>query len=198
MTLHIKLSDEAALEASLDRALQAAPLPIDPQGVWLFVYGALAADPPFRPAERREARLEGYRRSFNIADPLNRGSAASPGLVLGLEQGDACNGLAFRIKPNDLRPSLMAVWRQEMRLPAYEPLWVEARTKENSLTVLVFDTRREGPLHRPGLTDAETAAWIARATGSAGPNAAYLHETIEAFSKADIQDPYLTTIAGLL
>jgi cation transport protein ChaC len=198
MTLHVNLADEALLKASLDEALRRAPFPVAHADVWLFVYGALAADPPFRPAEQRVATLPGYSRCFNIADPLNRGTAEAPGLVLGLERSGACDGLAYRIEPGCLETDLMTVWRQEMRLPAYVPVWAEAHAGGGPIPVLVFDTRRDGPLYRPGLADAAIAEWIAGSAGEAGANVDYWRDTVEAFRRDGIQDRHLTAVGALM
>jgi cation transport protein ChaC len=113
----LQLSDEAARSVSLDELFAAAPFDVARDGLWLFVYGILAADPPFRFVERRTALMEGRQRRFVLADPMNRGTPEAPGLVLGLEPGGSCSGLAYRIAPSDSREALAAVWRQEMALP---------------------------------------------------------------------------------
>ncbi|MFC1457717.1 gamma-glutamylcyclotransferase [Microvirga arabica] len=159
--------------------------------VWLFVYGVLAADPPFAYQDRAKATLPGFRRSFCLHDPFNRGTEQAPGLVLGLEPGEGCDGLAYRIAAKDLREGLSAVWRQEMRFPCYEPIWRQASLPDGSRTILTFDANRNGPFYRPEPDEAQAAAIIAARAGPAGTNRAYLDETIRAFRAAGVVDPYL-------
>ncbi len=189
MTIPVQARDEAALQASLDLVLASRPGGQD--GVWLFVYGVLAAGPPFAYRERRKARLPGLRRSFCLHDPFNRGTAQAPGLVLGLEPGDGCDGLAYWIGEEDLREALSAVWRQEMRFPCYDPVWQEASFQDGVRTILVFDTNRRGPFYWPETDEARTADHIAVRAGPAGTNQAYLDETALAFADGGVVDPYL-------
>ncbi|MBD2747487.1 gamma-glutamylcyclotransferase [Microvirga sp. BT688] len=192
MTFSVQARDEAALQASLDAALTARP---DGTGdVWLFVYGVLAADPPFAYQDRAKATLPGFRRSFCLHDTFNRGTARAPGLVLGLEPGDGCDGLAYRIAKTELREGLSAVWRQEMRFPCYEPIWREASLPDSSRTILAFEANRNGPFYRPEPDEAQTADIIAGRSGPTGTNQAYLDETIRAFRAAGVVDPYLDSV----
>jgi glutathione-specific gamma-glutamylcyclotransferase len=192
MTLSVQARDEAALQASIDAALASRPDGED--GVWLFVYGVLAADPPFAYEDRAKATLPGFRRSFCLHDTFNRGTARAPGLVLGLEPGDGCDGLAYRIAEKDLREGLGAVWRQEMRFPCYKPMWHEASWANDRRMVLLFDTNRSGPFYWPETDEARTADEIAVRSGPAGTNQAYLNETIRAFRDASVVDPYLDRV----
>jgi len=192
MAIPVQARDEAALQASIDAALASRP---DGEGdVWLFVYGVLAADPPFGYQDCTRATLPGFRRAFCLHDPFNRGTPHAPGLVLGLEPGNGCDGLAYRIAEKDLREGLSAVWRQEMRFPCYEPIWREAALSSGNHMVLVFDTNRNGPFYRPAADEAQAADIIVARAGPAGTNQSYLDETIRAFRRAGVVDPYLDSI----
>jgi cation transport protein ChaC len=65
--------------------------------VWVFAYGSLMWDPGFAYLETAPALLKGYHRAFCIYSFVYRGTEARPGLVLGLDRGGACKGMAFRI-----------------------------------------------------------------------------------------------------
>ncbi|MCH6576379.1 MAG: gamma-glutamylcyclotransferase [Proteobacteria bacterium] len=65
--------------------------------VWVFAYGSLMWDPGFAYLEAAPALLRGYHRAFCIFSHVYRGTEARPGLVLGLDRGGACKGMAFRI-----------------------------------------------------------------------------------------------------
>ncbi len=65
--------------------------------VWVFAYGSLMWDPGFAYLETAPALLRGYHRAFCIFSHVYRGTEARPGLVLGLDRGGACKGMAFRI-----------------------------------------------------------------------------------------------------
>ena len=64
--------------------------------VGLFGYGSLVWNPIVHFDERRVARLHGFHRSFCLWSHVNRGSRQKPGLVLGLDLGGSCRGVASR------------------------------------------------------------------------------------------------------
>jgi cation transport protein ChaC len=87
------LSDEERRQ-SLEATLAAQPVPGD---VWLFAYGSLIWNPAFHYAERQPVLIRGWHRQFCLATPIGRGTPEHPGLVLGLDRGGSCRGVAFRI-----------------------------------------------------------------------------------------------------
>ncbi len=69
------------------------------QDIWVFAYGSLMWNPGFAYAEARPARLMGYHRAFCIYSVHYRGTQKRPGLVLGLDRGGTCDGIAYRLAP---------------------------------------------------------------------------------------------------
>ncbi len=69
---------------------------------WISAYGSLmCGDPGFLSSKAQRALLVGYRRCFSVFSIHHRGTRARPGLVLGLDRGGACTGMAFRVAPED-------------------------------------------------------------------------------------------------
>jgi glutathione-specific gamma-glutamylcyclotransferase len=85
---------EAELQASLCHTLQQQQPDSD---VWVFAYGSLIWNPIFRYVERRVGTIYGFHRRFCLWVPVGRGTPDNPGLVLGLDRGGSCRGIAFRI-----------------------------------------------------------------------------------------------------
>ena len=107
----IQLLSEAELD-TMRRATLAAAAP--DQDIWLFAYGSLIWNPAFHFAERRTARLHGYHRQFCLWTNLGRGTSSAPGLLLGLEPGSSCRGVAFRIAASQVEEETAIVWAREM------------------------------------------------------------------------------------
>src|SRR5690606_16489729 len=78
----------------------------DAHDLWVFGYGSLMWRPGFVYEEVRRATLVGYRRCFCIYSTHHRGSSARPVLVLGLDRGGACHGMAFRVEAEQRREVL--------------------------------------------------------------------------------------------
>ena len=71
--------------------------------VWVFAYGSLMWNPEMAFAETRPAVLHGYHRRFCLYSRDYRGTPERPGLVLGLDRGGSCRGLARRLPPRRAR-----------------------------------------------------------------------------------------------
>src|SRR3954451_18331092 len=78
---------------------------------WVFGYGSLMWRPGFAHVETEGARLSGFRRSLAAYSWVHRASRERPGLVLGLDRGGSCVGLAFRV-PGDLSDEVVAYLRE--------------------------------------------------------------------------------------
>ena len=71
--------------------------------VWVFGYGSLIWHPEFSFDSQSCGVVYGFHRSLCLWSRLYRGTPEQPGLVLGLEPGGSCRGLAFRHPSRDCR-----------------------------------------------------------------------------------------------
>ncbi len=65
---------------------------------WIFGYGSLMWRPGFEFESQAHGRIRGFHRSLCVYSLHHRGTEALPGLVLGLDRGGSCVGVAFQIK----------------------------------------------------------------------------------------------------
>jgi hypothetical protein len=67
------------------------------EDLWVFGYGSLIWRPGFGHVERRAATIHGYHRALCVYSHVHRGTPEKPGLVLGLDTGGSCRGVAYRV-----------------------------------------------------------------------------------------------------
>ena len=188
--------DHALSDVQLSESLTAT-LAVKPKGAgwWVFAYGSLLWNPIFPVAEMRPGTLSGLHRRFCLWSYASRGTRQSPGLVLGLDHGGACCGVAMRL------PSMLAVdelhllWRREMVVGSYRPSWVRVRTDGREIIALAFVVRRDHPQYARGLSLDEQVAVLGKACGAFGSSLDYLERTRVALVAHGIVDPYLEDLA---
>lgn len=190
------LMGEPEADARLEAVL--AEKPGNPGSLWLFAYGALMWRPDFPFAERRAARVRGWHRRFCLWQRGFRGTPERPGVMLALDRGGQCRGLAYRLAGDDLRAALRPVWRREMRGRGYEARWLDAETAGGPVPALAFVADRAGARYAGRLGDAEIADHIAAACGPIGPSAEYLLNTVAACEAMGIRDRHLFTMQALV
>lgn len=161
--------------------------------VWTFAYGSLIWKPAFAPGAAVPAVLHGWRRSFCLHLESWRGTPDQPGLMLALERGGSCRGMAYALPDEGRDAAMEALLRREIGYEADVPSvrWVRVRGPQGPFRALVFYA---APLH-PGLhvrlDMAEQARRIARAAGHVGSCAAYLRNTVQHLEELGIRDRYL-------
>jgi glutathione-specific gamma-glutamylcyclotransferase len=185
-------SDEEII-ASLDQMLASHDPAAD---VWVFGYGSLMWNPAFAYAEHCVGVIRGWHRRFCLWMEMGRGSPANPGLMLALDRGGTCRGVAFRIPAHEARAELLLIWRREMFGTAYLARWTEVRTAHASFPAITFVVNRTDPRYAGRLDDAKAAMHIASASGALGTCAAYLRNTLEHLESLGIRDAGLQRIVA--
>ncbi len=165
------------------------------EDVWIFAYGSLIWNPLIRFAEQRTARLFGWHRRFCLWAPVGRGTPQRPGLMLGLERGGACRGVAFRIAVAEAA-ELDLLWQREMISGAYRPRLVPVHTEEGPIVAVAFVIDPTTPRYAGRLSEDEVVAIIASAQGAFGSCASYLDNTVERLRALGIRDRRLERLSA--
>ena len=191
--LHVLTDEERA--ASIVETLAARPPASKESGdLWLFGYGSLIWNPAFHFAEQRKGRIHGWHRRFCLWTPLGRGSPDRPGLVLGLERGGACTGMAFRLAADQVASELDIVWRREMLSGAYRPRWVRVQSAEGPIDAIAFTIDPANPRYAGRLDEDEIVDVVATAVGRLGPCTDYLFKTALALKELGLEDRVLNRL----
>ena len=189
------LLSEEELAQSLSHALA---LRRDDGPVWVFGYGSLIWNPMMRFAERRIAKVRGYHRGFYLWSKINRGSPEQPGLVLGLDRGGSCGGVAYRLRDQHVMEEFRLLWRREMLARAYVPRWLSAHTDSGVVNALSFVIDRSTPGYTGRLSDEVIVATALGAHGHYGSCADYLLDTAISLEQHGISDQRMRRLARLL
>jgi cation transport protein ChaC len=197
--LYIAATDagRALTDVQLSESLTAT-LARKPKGAgwWIFAYGSLLWNPLFPVAEMRPATLRGLHRRFCLWSLASRGTPDAPGLVLGLERGGTCRGVALRLPAPLALDELHLLWRREMVVGSYNPRWVRTDADGRELFALTFVVRRDHPQYAGRLPLVKQVRVLASARGAFGESADYLERTRVALVSHGIVDPYLESLAA--
>jgi len=181
-----------ALERSLEEMLAAHAADRE---IWIFGYGSLMWNPEFSFDARHVATVYGYHRNFCLWSRINRGTPESPGLVLTLERGGSCRGLAYRLTRNRDREELSRLWRREMSMGSYRPRWLECRSADSAFQALAFVVNRSCTGYAGKLPLDTMVHTIATAHGKYGSSADYLFRTEAALAEHGIRDERVRLLA---
>lgn len=170
---------------------------VDMDDFWVFGYGSLMWNPGFAFEDKMTARAFGYRRSLCVRSYVHRGTPERPGLVLGLDHGGSCRGMAFKVAPQDRDDVIGYLRERELVTHVY---------LERTMPVLLADGRRVPALtytidrahvqYAGALSVEDAAATVAVSHGKSGPNTEYLVNTLAHLKEMGIRDQWLEDVAA--
>jgi glutathione-specific gamma-glutamylcyclotransferase len=157
--------------------------------LWIFAYGSLMWDPGFPYCQAEIAALRGYHRSFCVYSHGHRGTPQRPGLVLGLDRGGTCKGIAYRVPAVDVPAALAYLWDREMQSRVYrlQELEIE-REGGGTLKALAFVVDRAHRDYAGGLGPTVTARLIHQGVGRRGTARQYLENTVRELERLGVID----------
>jgi cation transport protein ChaC len=182
----VPFMSEEARRASLNAMRESVPAGHD---VWVFGYGSLMWNPAINVVDSKKAHVRGYHRTFCLTLGAGRGTPQMPGLMLAIDRGGSCTGVAHCIAAGQVESELGVLWLREMVSGAYEPRWVSADVEGvKRLRVLTFVINRSHPRYEGHLAPDVAAQRIATAKGMLGTNREYLYRTVKYLSDLGIED----------
>ena len=169
-------------------------------GLWVFGYGSLMWRPGFAYAETVHAVLTGAHRALCIYSHVHRGTKRHPGLVLGLDCGGTCEGIAFRVPAAKARDVLAYLRRREQITNVYRAVvrpvtLVADQRKTHALCYMVNRHHRQ---YAGSLPLEEQARLVRRGRGRSGANIDYVRNTVQHLRECGVVDRPLETLLSRL
>lgn len=194
---------DAERNASLERML-AGWNGSDP--IWVFAYGSLIWNPDLEYDAKHCAIVHGFHRRLCMWSRVYRGTPSHPGLVLALDRGGSCQGVAYRLPADVVRPELTKLWKRELVTGAYEPRWLGTRAcgpcasespaaGPRASKALGFVVRRNTDGYAGRLDHPTLLTTLRSARGTNGSSADYLFATVEGLAAHGLEDHALATLA---
>jgi glutathione-specific gamma-glutamylcyclotransferase len=171
-----------------------------PDELWIFAYGSLIWNPEFEFVEQRRAVASGWHRSFCLWLTRWRGTRKQPALMLALDRGGSCTGIAYRLPSTGHAEQIDKLLRREIdgNPPTNVPRWIRTRTSQGSVRALAFVAAPSGKAYAGKLPLEEVAAILARAAGHWGSAAQYLLRTVTMLEENNIRDRNLWRLQALV
>jgi cation transport protein ChaC len=169
--------------------------------LWVFGYGSLMWRPGFEFIEQVPARLIGEHRALCVYSFDHRGTPEKPGLVLGLDRGGACRGIAFRVAANRRADTVEYLRSREQTTSVYHEVmrsvWLENEARER-VSALAYVVDRGHVQYAGRLSLADQLRFVQQGHGRSGNNRDYVLSTVKAIEAEGFSDQQLHQLALML
>jgi glutathione-specific gamma-glutamylcyclotransferase len=178
-----------------------ATVNIGNEDLWVFAYGSLMWRPGFDFLDRVPARLIGLHRALCVFSFVHRGTPERPGLVLGLDRGGMCRGIAYRVAAASRAQTIAYLRGREQVTTVYvetmRQIELEDRTRRR-VRALCYIVDRSHVQYAGRLTLAESLRHVRQGHGQSGPNRDYVLETVRALEALGYRESDLHLLAQRL
>jgi glutathione-specific gamma-glutamylcyclotransferase len=160
---------------------------------WVFGYGSLMWRPGFEYLRVRPAKLSGFHRRLCVFSHHYRGTTEKPGLVLGLDRGGSCSGVAYEVADENWPQVLAYVRKREMITGVYREIVKTVFVKDlaKPVTALTYAVNRNHEQCAPEMSVEETMAYVAQGHGLSGSCSEYVKNTIQHLRDLGVYDTRL-------
>lgn len=170
---------------------------------WVFGYGSLIWRPGFEFICEQKAVLYGRHRALCIYSWVHRGTRQKPGLVLGLDRGGACAGVARLVEAKNRQAVIAYLREREMVTDVYVEKWVKIRLADRQsddgfVDALTYVADRNSQQYAGRLDFEQLVALTKKSEGASGKNSEYVKNTAASLAKWGIRDHGLERIARML
>jgi glutathione-specific gamma-glutamylcyclotransferase len=171
------------------------------EDLWVFGYGSLMWRPGFEFIEQVPARLIGEHRALCVYSFDHRGTPEKPGLVLGLDRGGACRGIAFHVAAKRREATVEYLRSREQTTHVYREVmrsvWLENEARQR-VAALAYVVDRGHVQYAGRLTLADQLRFVRQGHGRSGNNRDYVLSTVKSIEAQGFRDPQLHQLAQML
>lgn len=167
---------------------------------WIFGYGSLMWRPGFDYLRSEPALAHGYHRSLCVYSFVHRGTPEEPGLVLGLDRGGSCHGMAFAVEPEKWADTIAYLRAREQVTSVYIEKQKTIRLIQSGRHVeaITYVVDRAHRQYAGVLSDDELLTHVRRGQGVSGRCMDYVMNTVAHLREMKLHDPRLERlVAGL-
>jgi glutathione-specific gamma-glutamylcyclotransferase len=169
------------------------------EDLWVFGYGSLIWRPGFVYEERRLATIHGYHRALCVYSHVHRGTPDKPGLVLGLDIGGSCKGIAYRVSAAAAADTIAYLREREQVTLVYREIIVRARLDDRRLVpALCYAADRTHGQYAGRLDRHDLERFVVQGNGLSGANPEYVSNTQQHLEDLGIRDETLTWLSRRL
>jgi cation transport protein ChaC len=171
------------------------------EDLWVFAYGSLMWRPGFVYAERAPARLIGLHRALCVYSFVHRGTPERPGLVLGLDRGGACRGIAYRVDRTARAATVAYLRAREQVTMVYREVWRDVLlggAPERRVHALVYVVDRGHSQYAGRLDLEQQVHFVRQGHGHSGANRDYVLATVGELEAQGFRDANLHRLAERL
>lgn len=169
--------------------------------LWVFAYGSLMWRPGFEFLERRHARLVGARRALCVYSFVHRGTPERPGLVLGLDRGGNCRGIAYRVAADRRAETIAYLRGREQVTLVYRETWRRVWLDDDpqqSVHALCYVVDRGHRQYAGRLSLERQLHFVRQGHGRSGNNRDYVLAAVKEIERQGYRDEPLHLLAERL
>lgn len=169
--------------------------------LWVFAYGSLMWRPGFDFLEQRPARLIGAHRSLCVYSFVHRGTPEKPGLVLGLDRGGSCRGIAYRVAASRRSDTIAYLRAREQVTMVYREtirsVWLDDDPLQR-VPALCYVVDRGHRQYAGRLTLRQQLHFVRQGHGRSGSNRDYVLAAVREIDRRGFRDDQLRLLAEQL
>lgn len=163
---------------------------------WIFGYGSLMWRPGFAFRRSGPALIHGYHRRLCVYSHVHRGTPDRPGLVLGLDRGGSCHGVAFEIEASAWDETISYLREREQVTNDYveKHAAIQLLPLRETVGAVTYIVDRHHPQYAGTLTPQQLRHHVRQGQGISGDCTDYVLNTRDHLRSMNIHDAALEAL----